>query len=361
MKHYDILSRFFDLDESNWDFMLNIAYDRLKKNIKKYNEWNNLASRLIKEYKEGSEHENIGCFAQVVYGAESSFYNDTPDFSRIGDCELVAHYAQSVNVLMDIMGQDADSEAIEAEKVIQILNALGKGYNSYIRYYEVFSSAVTDIFINTEEVKKSIIRLSQIYTEDVNVSNDITCAFAMVSMIEGNIKKGSAIFEHIIENDRFNTELYIRFASILDYCEEYDLEIKCLEKAVGVAEELEEEDLAGYFQAVINDILKREDKPYEIFISKGNSLSDIFENTSDYENIEKALLDVIMAQHPDYADDIYNSNNEGDISAAYEHFRKHAGICMDIIQKSEKKKEFMDLLKTHREHEAIHIMLGEKD
>lgn len=361
MKHYDILSRFFDLDESNWDFMLNIAYDRLKKNIKKYDSWYNLANQLSKEYKEDSEHENIGCFAQIVYGAESSFYNESPDFSVMGDCELVAHFAQSLNSLMDILGQDADKEAIESEKIIQILNSLGNGYNSYIRYYEVFSAAVTDVFINIEEVKKSIVKLSQIYTDDINVSNDITCAFAMVSMIEGNVKKGSALFEHIIENDKFNLELYIRYASVLDYCEEYDQEINCLEKAINISEELEEEDLAESFQDLINDILKRREKPYEIFTSKGDSLLDIFENPSDYENLEKALLDVIMAQHPDYADDIYNSNDEGVIASAYEHFRKHAGVCMDIIQKSEKKKEFMNLLKSHREHEAIHIMLGEKD
>lgn len=350
MSHYSKVAEFFDIDESNWDFILRIAEDRLGKNKDKYSEWVRLEKRLKEEYPIGSENENIGCFAEVVLPAERSYISDKREYKGLCDCELVGHYAR-------VAEKDEDFGSPE---LCEILDSMGTVCNNYINYYDLFLDAVLNQLTDINAVQKILVKLSKIYTEDILIIQDIMCAFAMTSIVNGKVKKGLAIFDSIAEEDEFNLLIFSRAAQVLHYCEEYDLEARWLEKAISVAEELDRKNIAEMFRDQLNEILVEcQQKPYEPVTEENVRLSEIIDNPSEYENYRKILLDLIMSEHPDLSAIIYYSQNQAEIDKAYKHIREHASMCEKVLFDNETKEKFRDLLKTKREHEAIHILMEE--
>lgn len=358
MRHYDTVSKFFDLDETNWNFMLNIAYDRLKKNIKNYSSWITLENNIKKEAENNDDFESIVCFAGIVYPAERSFVNPSPEYEGMCDCELVAHYARLAEKSMNEMLSEKSVFSYDKE-MLKILSCLGTDTNDYIRYYDLFLSAVTDELLDITSVEKELIRLSKT-DSGINFINDIVSAYAMVCCIKGDTDKGIAIFEDIIQHDEMNLEHYARAAFVFQYCEEYDTELIFLEKALKIAEETEEEDLKTYFNVLINAVLtEKMNKPYENFLSNDLSLKEILDNPEEFENKEKILLDMFLKQHPDI-DESQLTGDDPEDGISLEHIKKHADICMKILNDSDYQQRFLDLLKEYREHEAIHILMGEQ-
>ena len=344
---YNKFSDYTYLDETAWDFCYKLCQDIIgKKGNLTFDDWSFLfdeSNDALKNY-EIEDKENILPILGHVILAERGFSYDNPDLNLLSDTELVTFYAKIESI----------------EKKQEIISHLGSIYSpdENLNYYYLLSQSLMADEFDKEKLSQSIANLAKKYFDNEITCRELRTVYASSLIVLGNLKKGLAMFDIIIEEDKLNIRPYVQICEILAFTERNDIAKKYLSLAIETAYSIDDEQLASDLIEIFNQFFQEELIIHETLNPNTISLEDVIED--NLADKEKVILKEIENKHPEEMEILLYNKEEDKLNKAYGHIKSHAKIEMIIASDKDSIvfKKFKELRNRNvPEHKAIHALM----